>query len=51
MNCSFRWNVFNACLDIDASETINQSVNFTLTSDALMFNFIDNDRHNMSDEL
>ncbi|WP_338491501.1 hypothetical protein VRB95_16155 [Erwinia aphidicola] len=51
MNYSFRWNVFNACLDIDASETTHQSVNFTLTPDALVFDFFDNDRHNMSDEL
>ncbi|MTD27085.1 hypothetical protein [Erwinia sorbitola] len=51
LNYSFRWNVFNACLDIDAFETTNQSVNFSCGPDALVFEFIDNDRHAMSDEL
>lgn len=51
LNYSFRWNVFNACLDIDAFETTNQSVNFSCTADALVFDFIDNDRNLMSDEL
>ncbi|MEN5016487.1 hypothetical protein ABEH87_09055 [Erwinia sp. Eh17-17] len=51
LNYSFRWNVFNACLDIDAYETTTQSVNFNVTQDALVFDFIDNDRHAMSDEL
>lgn len=51
LNYSFNWNVFNACLDIDAFETTNQSVNFSCNADALVFDFIDNERNAMSDEL
>jgi len=51
LNYSFNWNVFNACLDIDTFETTNQSVNFSWNADALVFDFIDNDRNAMSDEL
>ncbi|MBD8164300.1 hypothetical protein [Erwinia persicina] len=51
LNYSFRWNVFNACLDIDAFETTHQSVNFSYLPEALVFDFIDNDRDSMSDEL
>lgn len=51
LNYSFHWNVFNACLDIDAVETTNQSVNFSCDADSLVFDFIDNGRNAMSDEL
>lgn len=51
MNYSFRWNLFNACLDIDAFETTNQSVNFSYNPNELVFDFVDNDRQTMSDEL
>lgn len=51
MNYSFRWNLFNGCLDIDAEELTNQSVNVTCLPDALIFDFIDNDRSTMSEEL
>ena len=51
MMYSFRWNVFNACLDIDASETTRDSVNFSYTPGALVFDFIDNYSQNVSDEL
>jgi len=51
MNYSFRWNVFNACLDIDADETSYNSVNFVLTESAVKFDFIDDEPSAMSDEL
>lgn len=51
MNYSFRWNLFNACLDIDAYETSNQSVNFNYNPNQLVFEFVDNARQTTSDEL
>jgi len=51
MNYTFRWNVFNPCLDIDSDETTYTSVNFTLQSQALVFDFIDNVPDTMSEEL
>lgn len=51
MNYSFRWNVFNPCLDIDSDETTYTSVNFTLESQSLVFDFIDNEPETMSEEL
>nr|WP_041474439.1 hypothetical protein [Erwinia sp. Ejp617] len=51
MNYSFCWNLFNACLDIDANETIKQSVNFSYRPNELIFDFVDNHRQMMSDEL
>lgn len=51
MTYSFSWNVFNACLDIDADETTIQSVNFERQPDALIFDFIDTERFTTADEL
>lgn len=51
LNYSFRWNLYNPCLDIDSDQLINQSVNFTCEPGALVFDFIDNSRQTMSDEL
>jgi len=51
MNYSFCWNVFNACLDIDTDEISYNSVNFALTEDAAVFDFIDNEPDTMSEEL
>lgn len=51
MTYSFRWNVFNACLDIDADETTIQSVNFERQSDALVFDFIETARASAAEEL
>ncbi|MCP1437858.1 hypothetical protein J3D56_001294 [Erwinia persicina] len=51
MTYSFCWNVFNACLDIDADETTTQSVNFESQPDALIFDFIDTERAAAADEL
>lgn len=51
MNYSFRWNLFNGCLDIDAEELTNFSVNVTCQANAMTFDFIDDDRSTMSEEL
>lgn len=51
MTYSFRWNVFNACLDIDADETTVQSVNFVHQHGALIFDFIDTVQATAADEL
>lgn len=51
MTYSFSWNVFNACLDIDADETTIQSVNFECQPDALIFDFIDTEGVTAADEL
>lgn len=51
MRYSFRWNVFNACLDIDADQTITESVNFEWQAGELTFDFIDNDQTTVADEL
>lgn len=51
MRYSFRWNVFNACLDIDADQTITESVNFEWIPGELIFDFVDNDQTTVADEL
>lgn len=51
MNYSFRWSVFNPCLDIDAEEICITSVNLTVDKEELVFDFIDNTPHTMSEEL
>ncbi|KGT94963.1 hypothetical protein NG99_06255 [Erwinia typographi] len=51
MTYSFRWNVFNACLDIDADQTITETVNFKWYSGHLIFDFIDNQQATTADEL
>lgn len=47
----FDWNVFNACLDINQTETQRESVEFEVIPGALAFNFIDNARPSTADEL
>lgn len=51
MTYSFRWNVFNACLDIDADQTTTETVNFQWQSGLLTFDFIDNQQTSTADEL
>jgi len=51
MAYSFRWTLFNACLDIDAEETLSETVNFQHTGDALIFDFIDTEPATAADEL
>jgi len=51
MTYRFSWNVFNACLDIDESETSIHSVNFECQPDALIFDFIETERATVADEL
>ncbi|WP_449758494.1 hypothetical protein [Erwinia persicina] len=51
INYRFRWKPSNACLDIDAFETSNHSVNFSYHPGAPALDFADNHRHEMSDEL
>lgn len=51
MTYSFRWNVFNACLDIDAGQTTTETVNFECQPDALIFDFIDTTQPTAADEL
>jgi hypothetical protein len=51
MTYSFRWNVFNACLDIDADQTTTETVNFEWQSGLLTFDFIDNQQTSTADEL
>lgn len=51
LNYGYQWNVFNACLDIDATEAANEAVNFTLTGSALIFELIDSEQGSVADEL
>lgn len=51
MTYSFRWNVFNGCLDIDAYQTTTESVNFEWQSDKLIFDFIETEQISAADEL
>lgn len=51
MSYSFSWNLFNVFLDIDAFKTTNQAVNFCYNPNELVFDFVDNLRQTMSDEL
>ncbi|MGD8106900.1 hypothetical protein ACQE32_09635 [Pantoea sp. FN0302] len=47
----FDWNVFNACLDINQTESQRESVEFEVIPGALAFNFIDDTRPSTADEL
>ena len=47
----FDWNVFNACLDINQTETKKERVEFEVIPGALFFDFIDNTRPSTADEL
>lgn len=51
MTYSFRWNVFNACLDIDEDETTIETVSFGYQPGQLIFDFIQTDRSTTADEL
>ncbi|WP_158783863.1 hypothetical protein [Pantoea sp. BAV 3049] len=51
MTYSFRWDVFNACLDIDAWQTTTETVNFECQPDALIFDFIETSQPTVADEL
>lgn len=51
MYYQFDWNVFNACLDINQTETQRESVEFEVIPGGLAFNFIDNARPSTADEL
>ncbi|KOC89945.1 hypothetical protein [Winslowiella iniecta] len=47
----FAWNIFNACLDIDANQTVTESVNFQIIPGFLAFDLIDNPYPSTADEL
>ena len=51
MAYSFRWNVFNACLDIDEDETTTETVNFEFQPGQLIFDFIQTEQSTTADEL
>ncbi|MEQ4532378.1 MAG: hypothetical protein ABN478_13905 [Mixta sp.] len=51
MYYQFDWNVFNPCLDINQTETKQETVEFEVISGALVFDFIDNTRPSTADEL
>ncbi|RWR00693.1 hypothetical protein ED28_17685 [[Pantoea] beijingensis] len=51
MHYNFRWNIFNACLDIDATDTATESVEFEVVPGALVFDFTDNAHPDTADEL
>ncbi|QHM70166.1 hypothetical protein C7M51_00426 [Mixta intestinalis] len=47
----FDWNVFNACLDINQTESCQETITFEVIPGALAFNVIDNTRPSTADEL
>ncbi|WLS77985.1 hypothetical protein Q3V30_16150 [Erwinia pyri] len=51
MRYSFRWNVFNGCLDIDEDETTTETVNFEYQPGQLIFDFIQTEQSTSADEL
>lgn len=51
MTYQFDWNIFNACLDIDASSTVTQSVQFEIIPGFLAFDLIDNPYPSTANEL
>lgn len=51
MSYRYKWTIFNACLDINAEEYINESVIFSVTESSLCFDIIDNSRPSTADEL
>lgn len=51
MTYSFRWNVFNGCLDIDENETTVETVNFEQQPGQLIFDFIQTEQPTSADEL
>jgi hypothetical protein len=51
MRYSFRWNVFNGCLDIDEDETTTETVNFEYQPGQLIFDFIQTEQLTSADEL
>jgi len=50
MHYQFDWNVFNPCLDINQTETSQESIEFEVITGALAFDFIDNTRPSTADE-
>lgn len=51
MSYQFEWNIFNACLDIDASETVSESVSFQIIPGFLAFELTDNQYPSTDGEL
>lgn len=51
MTYQFEWNIFNACLDIDATETVTQSARFGIIPGFLAFDLIDNHSPSSANEL
>ncbi|WP_428945443.1 hypothetical protein ACQK5W_05060 [Pantoea sp. FN060301] len=51
MTYSFRWNVFNGCLDLDTDEKTIDTVNFYLRPDAVVFDIVETARPTTADEL
>ncbi|MCP1104695.1 hypothetical protein M6G53_04685 [Serratia nevei] len=51
MRYRYKWGIFNACLDINSEDTLNDSVRFRVTAQGLIFDIIDNSRPSTADEL
>ncbi|MCU5771989.1 hypothetical protein N5923_00555 [Erwiniaceae bacterium BAC15a-03b] len=51
MSYQFEWMIFNACLDIDASETAVETVQFQIIPGFLAFELIDNQYPSTANEL
>ncbi len=51
MSYRYKWGIFNACLDINSEDTINDSARFQVTEQGLIFDIIDNSRPSAADEL
>ncbi|CAI1661379.1 Uncharacterised protein [Serratia entomophila] len=51
MSYRYKWQIFNACLDINADEFNSDSVGFKLSERGLTFDIIDNSRPSTADEL
>jgi len=51
MHYHYQWNVFNACLNINESETQTETVTFQVVPEGLLFDIIENQRPSPADEL
>jgi len=51
MNYTFRWEVFNGCLDINAQETMIEKVSFKVQPDCLEFDIINFEPSGTENEL
>ncbi|CFR11078.1 hypothetical protein [Yersinia kristensenii] len=51
MTYSYQWYIFNPCLDINAEESLTNTVTFIVHPEKITFDIINNDRPSTADEL